>query len=337
MIDLLNLPAISTPLPWHEREWARLHRQLKDGQLAHALLLVGRQHTGKEQLAMALSRLLLCAQPGDSLNCGECHACQLSATGGHGDFLWVTPKEKSRVIKIDQVREVVRFTSKTAGFGVRKVIVLAPAESMNVNAFNALLKSLEEPARDTHLILVCDNMHGVPATIRSRCQILHLPTPSAAASLDWLDRTTGQRELSEKLLSLSDGLPLLAAELYCSGGADEFAARRRALESLIAGRITVAQASALWGELEMSAILEQFTADIQRILVSLSIDRLRTRQGRVLFSLLDEVSQLHRAVSAGSNPSKQLLLEALMSKVHRGLGADLLGDSIPSRTGDPGV
>ncbi|MCB1703378.1 MAG: DNA polymerase III subunit delta' [Halioglobus sp.] len=335
-MDLLNLPAISTPLPWHEQEWALLHRQLGDGQLAHALLLVGRQHTGKQQLAMALSRLLLCAQPRDSLNCGECHACQLSGTGAHGDFLWVAPVEKSRVIKIDQVREVVRFTSKTAGFGVRKVIVLAPAESMNVNAFNALLKSLEEPAQDTHLLLVCDNMHGVPATIRSRCQILHLPTPGAAASLEWLDRTTGQRAQSEKLLALSDGLPLLAAELYCSGGAEEFAARRQVLPGLIAGRITVAQASALWEDLEMSAILEQFSADLQRLLVSLPKERLPTRQGRTLFSLLDEVSQLQRAVSAGSNPGKQLLLEALMSKVRRGLGADLLGDSIPARTGDPG-
>ena len=336
-MELVDLPTISSPLPWHQREWTLLTQQLNDGQLPHALLLVGRQHTGKSQLAIALSRLLLCAQPEDSLNCGKCHACALSASGGHGDFLWVKPGEKSRVIKIDQVREVVRFTSKTAGFGLRKVIVLAPAESMNVNAFNALLKSLEEPARDTHLILVCDHMHGVPATIRSRCHILHLSTPDTESALDWLESTTGQRALSEKLLSLSDGLPLLARDLYCSGGADELAGRRRALEAMISGSITVHQACALWGELEVSVILENLTGDLQRLLGSLPLERLRSKQGHILFSLLDEVARLRRAVSAGSNPSKQLLVEALLSKVHRRLGADLLGDNIHARTGDPGL
>ncbi len=334
---LSELPPISAPFPWHEQEWTLLNQQLGEEQLPHALLLVGRQHTGKSQLALALSRLLLCAHPVDSLNCGKCHACELSASGGHGDFLWVTPGEKSRVIKIDQVREVVRFTNKTAGFGLRKVIVLAPADSMNVNAFNALLKSLEEPASDTHLILVCDHMHGVPATIRSRCHILHLSTPDTETSLGWLERTTGQREQSEQLLSLSDGLPLLARELYRSGGAEELAARRLALEGLITGRITVHQACALWGELETSVILEQLTADLQRLLGSLPLEQLRTKQAHMLFSLLDEISQLRRAVSAGSNPSKQLLVEALLSKVHRRLGADPLGDSIRARTGDPGV
>jgi DNA polymerase-3 subunit delta' len=220
---------------------------------------------------------------------------------------------------------------------LRKVIVLAPAESMNVNAFNALLKSLEEPASDTYLILVCDHMYGVPATIRSRCHIRHLSTPDTETSLQWLDLTTGQRDRSQELLSLSDGLPLLARELYCSGGADELAGRRLALEGLIAGRITVHQAGALWSELEMSEILEHLTGDLQRLLGSLSMPRLRSQQGRVVFKLLDEVSRLRQAVSAGANPSKQLLVEALLSKVHRHLGADLLGDSIHAQIGDSGV
>ena len=337
MINTLDLPAISTPLPWHEEEWSQLNQQLEAGQLPHALMLVGRQHTGKSQLAMALARLLLCAQPRGALNCGECHACELSATGGHGDFLWVTPAQKSRVIKIDQVREVVRFTAKTAGFGARKVIVLAPAETMNVNAFNALLKSLEEPASGTHLILVCDHMYGVPATIRSRCHIKHLPTPATATSLDWLDLTTGQRERSQELLSLADGLPLLARDLYCDDGADEIVARRVALQGVIAGRLTVKQARSLWGDVDLGEFLEHMTSDIQRLLGALPLDRLRSKQGQQLFKLLDEVSRLRLAVDAGANPSKELLVEALLSKAQRRLGADLLGDSIHAQTGEPRI
>lgn len=332
-----ELPTISTPLPWHEQDWKQLGQLLQEEQLPHALLLVGRQHTGKTQLAMALARLLLCAQPEGALNCGHCHACELSGTGGHGDFLWVTPTGKSRVIKIDQVREVVGFTAKTAGFGKRKIIVLAPAETMNVSAFNALLKSLEEPASDTYLILVCDHMYGVPATIRSRCHIRHLSTPDTNCSLQWLDLATGQRERSEELLSLSDGLPLLARDLYASGGADELGARRLALEGLITGRITVQQAGALLGDLEMSEILEHLTGDLQRLVGALSLQHLRSPKGRVLFKLLDEVSRLRRAVNAGSNPNKLLLVEALLSKVHRHLGGDLDGDSIAAHIGESGV
>lgn len=334
MTELGRLPAISAPLPWHAREWALLNQQLEAGRLPHALLLVGRQHTGKSQLALALSRLLLCSQTEGALNCGKCHACELSASGGHGDFRWVTPGEKSRVIKIEQIRDMVRFSNKTAGFGLRKVIVLAPAESMNVNAFNALLKLLEEPASHTYIILVCDHMYGVPATIRSRCHILRLPTPDEHTSLDWLDLTTGRRDRSEELLSLSDGLPILARELDCSGSADELATRRLGLEGLMTGRITVQQSCALWSEMEVSEFLEALAVDLQSAVISLSLLRLRAREGHALFELLDEILRLRQSVSAGANPSKQLLLEALLSKIHRRLGADRSGDTIEARVGE---
>ena len=120
MIDLNDLPTVTSPLPWHAHEWVTLNDQLKDGQLPHALLLDGGEHSGKSQLALSLSRLLLCAHAEGGLNCGRCHACELSAGGSHGDFRWVQPEGKSRVIKIDQIREVVRFSNMTAGFGLRK-------------------------------------------------------------------------------------------------------------------------------------------------------------------------------------------------------------------------
>jgi DNA polymerase-3 subunit delta' len=336
-MELSDLPKISSPLPWHGGVWARLNDQLAGGQLPHALLIVGGRHIGKSGLALALSRLLLCAQAEGSLNCGHCHACELSASGSHGDFRWVEPGDKSRVIKIEQVRDIVRFTNKTAGFGLRKVIVLAPADSMNTNAFNALLKSLEEPANDTYLILVCHRMYGVPATIRSRCQLLRLPTPDREASLNWLDMTTGKREESEELLSLADGLPLLAHQLYRSGGAEELAGKSLALQALLGGHISVPEAGALWGESDASMFLEDIAAGVQRRLGSLSLERLRTKQGLAVFGLLDEVVRLQQVVNAGANPSKQLLVDALLSKYRRELGVGLLGDNIQRLSGEGGV
>ena len=166
MIDVTALPAVSVPLPWHQHEWSELGSAMRADKLPHALLFVGGRDTGKQHLALALARLLLCTQPQNGFNCGKCHPCELSAGGSNGDFLWLAPQEKSRGIKIDQIRELVKFTTKTASFGKCKVAVLTPAESMNLNAFNALLKSLEEPASDTHIILLCHRLSGVPATIR---------------------------------------------------------------------------------------------------------------------------------------------------------------------------
>jgi DNA polymerase-3 subunit delta' len=328
VIDLHNVENVSSPLPWHSQEWEHLNEQLRNGQLPHALILAGGQYQGKAQLALALSRLLLCAETEGTFNCGQCHACQLSARGSHGDFKWVQPEEKSRSIKIDQVRNVVLFSNKTAGLGLRKVIVLTPADSMNVNAFNALLKSLEEPAKDTYLILVCHRMYAVPATIRSRCQILRLPMPSAEESCKWLDKTTSDRKESEMLLFLADSRPLLAQELYVTGGAEMFSARRKSLQALLNGTITVPQAGALWGDAEIATFLDDLAMDLQRLLNSLSREQLKTKHGREAFGLTDEVARLQRAVSAGANPNKQLLVEALLSRAHRELGGGLLGGKV---------
>jgi DNA polymerase-3 subunit delta' len=329
---LSGLPKISLPMPWHRREWAQMQKRLVTDQLPHSLLLIGGQSTGKSQFALALSRLLLCTQADGAFNCGRCHACELSASGNHGDFRWVQPEDKSRVIKIEQVRDLVRFTNKTAGFGLRKVIVLAPAESMNVNAFNALLKSLEEPAKDTYLILVCHRLYGVPATIRSRCQILRFVTPHKEACLDWLDNTTGNREQSQYVLSLADGLPLRAHQLYCDGGGEELAAARMGLRALLDRNITVLQAAALWSEIDTNLFLEQLAGELQRRLGSLSLDRLRTSRVRGVFQLLDKIVSLQQAVSTGANPGKQIVAEALLSNLYRVLGAGPLGDNIQSQS-----
>jgi len=326
--ELTGLPATSAPLPWQGQDWLHLNKQLENDQLPHALLLAGARHTGKAHLALALARLLLCHTPSGGLNCGHCHACQLSAGGSHGDFRWLEPEDKSRVIKIDQVRDVVEFVNKTASFGQRKVIVLAPADSMNINAANALLKSLEEPASGTYLILVCHRLHGVPATIRSRCQMLKLAVPDTGQCLGWLDQVTGTREQSQQLLALADGRPMLAEQLYRGDGVDDLARRRLGLRGLLAGRATVPETTALLGEIGVDEFLLQLAAELQGALRALSRQQLSTKAGRAGFVLLDEVMRLQRAVNAGANPNKQLLVEALLSKMQRELGDGLLGDNI---------
>lgn len=335
MHELSGLPPVSAPLPWQSSVWSRLNRQLQEETLPHALMLAGPSHCGKAQLAMALSRLLLCSAPSGGLNCGTCHACELSASGSNGDLRWLQPEEKSRNIKIDQVRDGVSFATRTASFGERKVMVLAPADAMNTNAANALLKSLEEPSPGTFLVLVCDRLHSVPATIRSRCQIVRLPCPSTQDALDWLDNGTGDREESTRLLELAEGMPLLADAMYRSSDAEQLIALRVACRGLLEGKLNVFEASSMLEPASVPDALEQIAAAVRATLRGASQSMLVSRRGRGLFDLLDTLLNLQRAVRGGANPNRQLITEVLLEKLHSVLGsgeADVSISRAPGRS-----
>lgn len=336
MMVLNGLPVVSAPLPWHSQIWNRFNQQLQENTLPHALLLTGVQHSGKARLALALARLLLCRQPNGGLNCGQCHACELSASGSHGDFRWLQPEEKSRVIKIEQVREVVNFTTKTASFGQRKVVVLSPADSMNTNAANALLKSLEEPSPDTFLILVCHQLHRLPATIRSRCQIIKLPAPAAEESLGWLDQLTGERAESERLLDLSDEMPLLAEAIYRQPDAKELLAARLACRALVTGKFSTTEIVGMLADAPTEEVLEQLMTVLQSQLRSMDPAVLKSSRGQAVFALLDEIGGIHRAVTGGANPNRQLIAEVLAGKVQDVLGGAGPDVSIGSSQGRSG-
>ncbi len=319
-MEISGLPDISTPLPWHAEPWQRFNQQLREDRFPHAILLAAVPHTGAGQLALALSRLLLCHQPSEGLNCGNCPACDLSASGNHGDFIWLQPEEGSRVIKIDQVRAAIDLAQQTAGFGQRKVIAFCPADAMNLSSANALLKSLEEPSPGTHLILVCNQLHGIAPTIRSRCQIVKLPTPTVAQTLPWLDSVTGDRSRSESLLEICDGLPLLAESLYRDQDEEGPHAVRLACRGLFAGELPAERAVAAIAAADAEAGLDQLYMAAQNHLKTLDRAALAGPRGRHILELLDEVCRVRRAVGGGANPNRQLLAEVLVGKVQDALG-----------------
>lgn len=313
--------SVTAPMPWQAPVWERELQQLESGKLPHALLLSGPEYSGKARFALALARLLLCKAPTDGLNCGHCHACDLSGSGNHGDLLWLAPEGKSRVIKIDSVRALVEFTNRTAGFGLRKVAVLCPAENMNASAANALLKSLEEPSAETYLILVSHRPHGLPATVRSRCQMVRMGPPETTRAVSWLQQFIPDQARCKQLLRLAGGRPLLAEKLQREEGAKRLLQLRQALPALLDGRGEGAQAlnKALEDE-PLEFALAQLSEVLQEVIRCLDQQALTGPVGRATFLLLDEITRVRRAVDGGSNPNRQVLLDALLARMQRELG-----------------
>ena len=218
------------PLPWLATP---LQRALQ--QQAHALLLHGPRGVGQFDLALTLAQAWLCeaAAPGAARPCGVCGSCRLVQSHGHPDLLVLLPQalveslgwaagadgdeagsekvskaKPSKEIKVDAVRACVAFAQTTSARGRGKVVVVHPAEQMNVIAANTMLKTLEEPPGQTRFVLSCALPEALPPTIRSRCQAFRLALPEQAESVAWL-RAQGVAQ-PEVLLAAAGGQPLEA-------------------------------------------------------------------------------------------------------------------------------
>lgn len=208
-------------LDWHIPLWRQLWAPAAG--LPHALLLTGPEGIGKSTFALALAARLLCESPEEGMRCGKCPSCHWFATDNHPDFRHVFPeadaadedgaqegekKKGSRQIRIDQIRALEDFVFVGGHRNGARVVVLEPADTMNVAAANALLKILEEPPSSVYFILVSSRWRRLLPTILSRCRVLKLGRPPTAAAMAWLARE-GTSAASD-LLSLMGGAPLLA-------------------------------------------------------------------------------------------------------------------------------
>lgn len=221
---------MSEHLPWQDEQWQSVSGRLHAGTLPHALLLAGPAGLGKRNFAQRLAQAALCERrdpQGDA--CGRCRACTLYLAHNHPDLRVIVPPEPGKAILVDQIREAIAFLSQTAQFGGFKVLIIDPAEAMNINAANSLLKTLEEPAPYSLLMLVSARPTRLSATIVSRCQRLAFTVPSRDVARQWLARDGVQQDDLDLLLALSEGAPLRAAELREES---TMAARRDVLQGL---------------------------------------------------------------------------------------------------------
>lgn len=226
-------------LPWLEGPWA--HAMAQRG---HALLLQGPAHVGQIELAMMLAQSWLCERPdAQHRPCGQCEGCQLLKSGTHPDFRILLPdalrgllglesesasepsegegggtaksKSAGRDIKVGEVRAAIDWTHRTASRGGRKVLVIHPAQRLNLVSANALLKTLEEPPAAVRIVMSTDDPQALLPTLRSRCQHVTLTVPPPDQAREWL--SAQGVEGAEILLAAAGGRPQEALAMLADG------------------------------------------------------------------------------------------------------------------------
>lgn len=217
-----GLPWLATPLA-----------QALQTQRGHALLVHADAGVGALAFALAFAQGLLCEADGAGAKppCGRCGSCHLAGAGTHPDLLLRLPEDiaveqqlaappgdkrkPSRQIRVDDMRSAMTWMTTTSGRGQGKVLVIHPAEAMNVVSASALLKTLEEPPPGSRLVLTASDPAHLLPTVVSRCQRLRLATPARDTALQWL-QAQGVPDAAV-LLDGAGGRPLEALRWHREG------------------------------------------------------------------------------------------------------------------------
>ncbi len=250
------LPALA---PWQQRAYAHAAEAIDAGHFGHATLFCGPPMIGKRLVAETLARRVLCQSPdaaGEA--CGRCKGCLLFASrsqmeplelrpdgslaqpwghSAHPDLFFIgyeiqpkSGKPRSEIV-IEQVRALSEKMGLTSQLGGAQVVIVDPANGVNWHAWNAILKTLEEPQPGRYLWLLADNPGRLPATIRSRCQRLEFRLPPRAKALAWLGQRGHAAASAEAALDAARGHPGLA-DAWLAG--DGMALRRTVLDDAAA-------------------------------------------------------------------------------------------------------
>lgn len=228
MTAATQTPVDSFLYPWQQQQFADFTQHA----VPHALLLYGQKDIGKLHFGLELTRYLLC-ESATHKSCHHCAACHWIGQGNHPDVFILIPqalkaqlpfemedelqapegeeKKLSKFIRIEHIRQMISKNTLGSYRGGKRVVLIYPVESMQIEAANCLLKTLEEPSENLHFILITSQLERILPTIRSRCQLTHIPKPATTQAIAWLKEHVpnipAPGVLEQKLL-LQGGSPL---------------------------------------------------------------------------------------------------------------------------------
>ncbi len=351
--------------PWVKDVWDRTVHDLDN--LHHGLLITGVPGSAKREFVMALGQVLLCNNLSDAqLACGHCQNCILYQAGTHPDFHLLTTNfelqdneielvgkysyryhsgdntEKRatprKVISVDQIRLLIdRFFTRAHVAG-RKIALILPADRMNINAANALLKLLEEPPADSILMLLSAFPGELPATIRSRCMKIDIPVASDEVGMAWLQNhmSADEAELARKWAT---GGPLDALKAFKRGILPLQEQFLQGIAKLVSGKANALDLAAKHKQhdfIQWLDWLHRFSCELIRWSYSavlpgwhgqicLNVGQLPTEK---IFAFYDRIGYYKKIAREQCN--EQLAMEELMLTLHQILKVAIPRNSVPN-------
>lgn len=304
---------LAAEIPWLVALQRSLSEAIEHDRLGHAVLIQVDPGLGGEWLATWLAARLFCSAASSAKPCGDCRECRRVVAGEQPDLLRLSPIEDSKEIRIDQVRDMAAELALTGHGRGRKVAVISPAERLNRNAANALLKTLEDPAGNSLLLLVTGEPSRLPATVQSRCTRVGVPVPPIAELEEWLRSRGGKSTDWKAVMNAIGPRPLAALQSEAESIADLQRETARALDQVIAGTLDPVETAESWGKeafaLRITCIENWLVARIREW-----ASGKRPGPTEALFAALDEAREARQWAETPIN--KPLALERLLWRLN---------------------
>ena len=313
--------------PWQQRQWKSLLKVQRKNRLPNALLLSGIAGLGKTEFAKNFVRFLLCNTSSET-PCNHCRNCRLLQANNHPDYFNVNLKEKSKNIRVEQIRVVCTSLKQTAQYGGYQIVIIEKADRMDRAAANALLKTLEEPPGKVLIILVSNTSYLLPATVQSRCQTLYFSSQPKEKTIAWLKEQLGDTEQAQLLLKMSENSPFKAIELAKKNSTELLEKLLTHLTDIYKGKRNPIAAVPGFLKSDLSLLLHLFSClafDIFRLQLGIQknyityepyFSQLKTLGSIIkvesLSHFLTRIQQAEQQIKSGTNPNTQLLLEDLL-------------------------
>src|SRR6056297_633224 len=206
-----------------------LKEELKDDRINHAYLFYGKEGLGKKTLAIEFARALLCNEI-ENDSCNVCNNCRRVEHGNHPDLKIIEGNEKTKNLKIEQIREMQKEIAYKPYESEHKIYIIDGAENMTTQAANSLLKTLEEPPSYAIIILISEELNKLLPTVISRCQNLRFSNISREKMNNFLDKKNIEENKKELIIGLARGSIGKAKELYKN---DEFLNKRKKMYNFL--------------------------------------------------------------------------------------------------------
>ena len=301
------------PLIGNKRVKDAVENMLATGKVPHAILIEGESGLGKTTLAKFLCRAAVCEKSAPP--CGECGGCRLFESGNHPDVTVIAPEAGKKSIPIQKVREIISDSVIVPQTANRKVFIIYRADTLTVQAQNALLKVLEEPPKSVIFILTAISRAALLETVASRCAVLTLSAPDEQTALRYIAEKMPDKDSQAILAAIrsTHGSIGGAVSLLETGGSN-------AAQSLAKEFLSILQSGSEYELLKLLFPLEKDrvkTLDFYTALQSFIISEIRNCASRTLirrYEKLYDVVLEHKTLLK-TNVNLSLLLTSLAAEI----------------------